>query len=104
MRPPSPGAIREASHRLVRELLRLNRIAPRKILSLLFSVTDDLTRLNPATAVRELGLDSAALFCVQEARIEGALERVIRVLLTYGGPALRRPVPVSPSPPRGMSV
>ncbi|MBN1837524.1 MAG: chorismate mutase [Spirochaetales bacterium] len=90
----SPEAIRKSCHRLLVEIFRRNRVRPRRILSLLFSVTADLTRLNPASAARELGLSSVALFCVQEARIDDSLDRVIRVLLTYRGSALRKPVPV----------
>jgi len=90
----SPEAIRQSCHRLLVEIFRRNRVRPRRILSLLFSVTADLTRLNPASAARELGLSSVALFCVQEARIDGSLDRVIRVLLTYRGSSLRKPVPV----------
>jgi chorismate mutase len=101
-REDSVEAIREATRRLVEELLRSNRIGPERIVSLVFSLTRDLTRLNPAVVARELGLTAAPLFCVQEAEIGGGLPRVIRVLLTYCAPRWKRPVPVYLGEARGL--
>jgi monofunctional chorismate mutase len=102
VRENSAEAIREASRRLLLELLQCNRVVMRRILSLVFSVTRDLTRLNPAGVARELGLTDTPLFCVQEADIEGALPRVIRVLITYSAPRGRAPVPVYLEGARGL--
>jgi monofunctional chorismate mutase len=90
----SAAAIREATVRLVSELLGRNSVQEGCVISLLFSVTRDLTKANPATAARSLGLEQAPLFCLQEADFEGSLARVIRVLLTYEGERERPPVPV----------
>lgn len=90
----SAAAIRVASARLTSELLARNALAPGRIISLVFSMTRDLTRGSPAEAARSLGLPEVPLFCLQEAEVEGSMPRVIRALLTYeaegGGP----PVPV----------
>lgn len=94
MAEDSAAAIREATVRLVSELLARNSVPEGRIISLLFSVTRDLTKANPATAARSLGLEQAPLMCLQEADIEGALARVIRALLTYDGERERAPVPV----------
>jgi chorismate mutase len=90
----SAAAIREAAVRLVSELLRRNSVPEGRIISLLFSMTRDLTRANPATATRCLGLEQVPLFCLQEAEVKGALARVIRVLLTYEADGKHAPVPV----------
>jgi monofunctional chorismate mutase len=90
----SEAAIREATLRLVSELLERNCVQEGRVISLLFSVTRDLTKANPATAARSLGLEHSPLFCLQEAEIEGSLARVIRVLLTYESEGDRAPVPV----------
>jgi chorismate mutase len=90
----SAAAIQEAAARLVSELLARNSVPEGRIISLLFSVTRDLTRANPATAARSLGLQQSPLFCLQEADIEGSLARVIRVLLTYEADTARAAVPV----------
>jgi len=88
----SVEAIRAAAARLTAELLARNALAPERIVSLVFSVTRDLTRASPAQAARSLGLSAVPLFCLQEAELEGAMPRVIRALLTYAGEG--RPVPV----------
>ena len=90
----SASAIEEAAARLISELLGRNAVPQERIVSVLFSVTRDLTRANPATAIRSLGLAQVPLFCLQEAEIEGSLARVIRVLLTYEAEGRRAPVPV----------
>jgi chorismate mutase len=90
----SAAAIRAAAARLVSELLARNALDPGHIISLVFSLTGDLTRANPAQAARTLGLSGVPLFCLQEAEIEGAMPRVIRALLTYSGGKRAPPVPV----------
>jgi chorismate mutase len=52
------------------------------IVSLIFSVTPDLTAVNPAAALRKGGRGQGlALFSVQESMAEGGRSGVIRVLL-----------------------
>jgi chorismate mutase len=90
----APGAIGAAATRLAAEMLRVNAIAEEMIVSLIFSVTEDLTAANPASALREKGFSATPLFCTQEARVDGGMPRVIRVLLTFEGARRREPVPV----------
>jgi len=90
----SEAAILAASRRLTSELLARNAVAPERIISLVFSLTRDLTRANPATAVRSLGLASVPLFCLQEAELEGAPGGVIRALLTFTAEESAVTVPV----------
>ena len=72
---------------LYREILSLNSISENDIVSLVFSVTNDLNVLNPATALRRAGLASQVpLFACAEPFIQGSLSCVIRILLTYYGP------------------
>jgi chorismate mutase len=90
----SASAIEAAGVKLVREVLRVNRIAENHVVSILFSLTEDLTAANPATGLRRTGFSATPLFCTQEARIDGALPRVIRVLVTYDSPDGAAAVPV----------
>ena len=70
------------------EILTQNAIQENDIVSVLFSVTNDLTAMNPATALRKAGLaQSVPLFSSAEPFIEGYLPSVIRILLTYYGNA-----------------
>ncbi len=71
---------------MYRALIERNGIAEDDIVSVVFSVTDDLTVLNPATALRKAGLAlSVPLFACAEPFIEKYLPRVIRVLVTFYG-------------------
>lgn len=90
----SPSAIERAGTRLVTEILRQNGIAEDLIVSIVFSMTEDLTAANPATGLRRAGFSSTPLFCTQEARVDGALPRVIRALVTYESADGRRPLPL----------
>jgi len=86
--------IHSGACRLVREILSRNGIQEGQIISVLFSVTKDLTKGNPATGLRSCGFADTPLFCVQEADIEGAEARIVRVLLTYSEDSGTAPVPV----------
>jgi chorismate mutase len=78
----SRQSIAGASARLVTEMCERNGLTEKAIVSIVFSVTEDLTAENPAGALRRHGFSKTPLFCVQEAKVEGAMPRVIRVLLT----------------------
>ena len=90
----SGAAIERAGARLVTEILQANGIAENHIVSVLFSMTEDLSAANPAAGLRRIGFASTPLFCTQEARIDGALPRVIRALVTYDSLERRPAVPV----------
>lgn len=78
---------------LYRAVLSSNGLTERDVVSVVFSVTPDLTVLNPATALRLAGLAaSVPLFAAAEPAIEGMLPRVIRLLITYQGRRAPRPV------------
>jgi len=79
-------SIAERVPALYAEILRKNSIKERDIVSVLFSVTSDLTVLNPATALRRVGFaKDVPLFACAEPFIDGYLPKVIRVLVTYYG-------------------
>ena len=90
----SEKAIHDSAAELLREVLARNRISKGEVISILFSITRDLTRGNPATGVRALGFSETPLFCLQEADIEGDLPGIIRILVTYNCDSEREPVPI----------
>jgi chorismate mutase len=77
-----PGDIIEQVSALYDEMLRRNGLTEGDIVSLVFSVTEDLDALNPAAALRRSGRAAdLALFALQEARVREGLERTVRALL-----------------------
>jgi len=86
--------VRAGGMRLLRAVVDGNGVAREDIISIIFSLTPDLTRANPATAARADGYAEVPLFCVQEAVVDGQPDRIIRLLLTYRGDGDRKPVPV----------
>ena len=82
----TPESITENVCLMCRQLFEENKLKADDIVSLQFTITKDITKLNPATALRrgDCGLDVSAvpLFCSQEAEIEGMMPLVVRALLT----------------------
>jgi chorismate mutase len=74
-------AILDATEELMRELIERNALAPERIVSCIFTCTDDLNAAFPAEAARRLGLSSVPLLCAQEIHVPDSLPRVIRVLV-----------------------
>ena len=80
-------AILGATESLMRELMSRNGLSVERIVSCLFTATDDLNAEFPAVAARRLGLDAVPLLCTRELDVPGAMRSVIRVLVHYHGPA-----------------
>ena len=66
---------------LLREMLDRNGVAHDYIISIVFTATDDLHAMFPATAARALGLGDLPLLCARELNIEGATPRCVRILM-----------------------
>jgi chorismate mutase len=79
-------SIRKAVEVLCSKLFSENGISADDIVSIQFTMTQDLTALNPAAALRSCncGIDvsQTALFCSSEPPIDGSLPRTIRVMVT----------------------
>lgn len=69
---------------LVDSVFKLNNIGLESVVSINFSITDDLVSKNPAAALRSGGkYSNIPLFCAQEPKSEGALKMAIRILVTF---------------------
>jgi chorismate mutase len=77
----SERIVLDATARLLREILERNELALDEVVSVFFTATDDLSSAFPARAAREIGLDHVPLLCARELEVDGALPRVIRVLM-----------------------
>ena len=78
-----PDAILDATQELIVELVDRNDLTPERVVSAIFTATDDLDSEFPAVAARRLGWDRVPLLCAREIDVPGALPRIIRVLLHY---------------------
>jgi chorismate mutase len=79
-------AILDATEKLLQELMARNELESDRMVSCLFTSTDDLNAQFPAVAARRLGLDRVPLLCMRELDVPGAMRSVIRVLVHYYAP------------------
>ena len=80
------------------KLFSENNLTEKDFVSIQFTVTDDLTAMNPAAALRkgqaDFDVSSIPLFCSQEPKIDNSPEKMIRVMITVYMEADSKPVPV----------
>lgn len=82
-----------AVHELLDVLEDKNRLSPEHLISVTFSVTQDLDAIFPAAAARQRpGWDSVPLLDVQHMSVKGSLPRCIRVLIHAQIPVLHQDV------------
>lgn len=84
-------AILTATEELMREVMGRNALEPERMVSCIFTATEDLNAEFPAVAARRLGLDTVPLLCARELDVPGAMRGVVRVLAHYYGPADHEP-------------
>ncbi|MEU4825709.1 chorismate mutase [Actinomadura citrea] len=72
--------ILEATTELVTEVMARNELTTDDVISVVFTVTPDLTAEFPALAARKLGFHEVPLLCATEIGVPGALPRVIRLM------------------------
>jgi len=65
------------------DLLKSNNLEEDSIVSIMFSITNDLNAISPCTALRKANRagGSMALFASQEPEVKNSLERTIRVII-----------------------
>jgi chorismate mutase len=71
----------EAVAELLATIMQRNAITSADVVSVILTGTPDLTSSFPAVGARGMGLVDVPLLCAQEMAIQGALQRVVRVLL-----------------------
>ncbi len=70
------GAVAE----LIEQMLSRNFTAQEDVVSIFLTGTPDLTCAFPAAGIRIHGLTDVPLMCAQEMNVDGALERVVRIM------------------------
>jgi chorismate mutase len=72
-----------STERLLGTLLDRNGIGHDDLISILFTVTDDLRSVFPAEAARRMGMGDVPLLCAREIPVDGAMPSVVRVLAHF---------------------
>jgi chorismate mutase len=75
-----PVDIMAGTRELLTEVVERNGLDETDLISIVFTLTPDLTSCFPARAARDLGLDDVPLLCATEVDVPGALPRVVRLL------------------------
>jgi len=73
--------VTERTRALLRAMVERNGLAHGDIVSVLFTMTDDVHSMFPATAARGAGFGDIPLICARELDINGGAPRCIRVLM-----------------------
>ena len=82
----TPEAIEKAAVEMMEEIMTRNNLISDKIVSVLFSATDDVKSAYPVKFIREkMDLRDAAILHFQEMEVVGSLRLCIRVLIHYDG-------------------
>ena len=77
----SSVAIGDGVRELLPAMLTANGLDLDSVISVLMTATPDLTADFPAAAARDVGFAGTPLICAVEIDVEGALDRIIRVLM-----------------------
>jgi chorismate mutase len=75
-------AIAAGTKELLSEIMRANSLEVAQVISVILTATPDLNAAFPAAAAREVGFESTPLLCAVEIDVPGALNRVIRAMVT----------------------
>lgn len=73
----------DATERLLAAVLERNAVVHDDLISVLFTVTDDLRSAFPAEAARRMGIGRVPLMCAREIPVEGSMPSVIRLLAHF---------------------
>jgi chorismate mutase len=73
--------MREAVGELLTAMLERNAVSTDDVVSVILTSTPDLISAFPAAGARAVGFADVPLLCAQEIGVEGALERVVRILI-----------------------
>ena len=74
-------ALVAATRELLERIVARNRVLVDDVVSVIFTLTPDLSSAFPARAAREMGWTGTPLLCMREIDVPGALPRCIRVLM-----------------------
>lgn len=74
-------SILDGTTELVTEVMARNELCTDDVISVIFTVTPDLTAEFPALAARKIGFHDVPLLCATEIDVPRALPRVVRLMM-----------------------
>ncbi len=77
------SSILDGTRELLIQIEKENKINRDNVISIIFSCTNDLNKVYPAKAARDLGYINAGLMCFNEMYVEGSLDKCIRLMVLY---------------------
>jgi chorismate mutase len=66
---------------LLKKMMEKNNVKEKDIVSVFFTVTEDINKEFPAYALREMGLKFVPALCAREINVTKSMKRVIRILM-----------------------
>jgi chorismate mutase len=79
----SVDQVNERVQTLIKAMLESNGVSKDDLISVLFTATDDIRSMFPATAARGIGLGDVPLICARELDVLNSTQRCIRVLMHF---------------------
>ena len=77
----TPEAVTERVVTLLTRIMERNGLVEDDIVSILFTATEDIVSMFPATAARTMGLGAVPLIVARELAVVGSVLRCVRVML-----------------------
>jgi len=77
----SSKSIINGAKELIQKIEEKNNINVDSVISMIFTCTQDLSKVAPAKAARELGYTNASLMCFNEMEVEDSLNMCIRLMV-----------------------
>ena len=78
-------AIINATKELMKKLVEENNLKEENLVSIITSATDDLDKVYPGKAIREIGFKLTPILCLQEMKVENSSAKMIRLLIHVDG-------------------
>ncbi|MFW5737031.1 MAG: chorismate mutase [Halanaerobium sp.] len=77
--------ILEATKEIMQSLMQANNLKKDDLISIITTTTDDLTKVYPGRALREIGYYLTPILCMQEMKVENSSQKMIRLLVHVNG-------------------
>ncbi len=75
----------EATKDIMQNLMQENELQKEDLVSIITTTTDDLTKVYPGKALREIGYNLTPILCMQEMKVENSSQKMIRLLVHVDG-------------------